>query len=347
MTQLVKLTELDRISEGLESFEQRKAELTELAESAKGFDINSIADKEAFKYLVEKRKELKEARVKVEKEGKSMRDLITPVSKMISAKEKELVSIISPEEDRLQSREDWFKAETEKVRIEAETAQKLIIQKRIDALSSFGVAIDYIEVLGMDDLKFDEVLLKAKADFQAEQERIAKEKADADVARLAEEQRIADEKEAMRVESERLENIRIEQKAAQDKIDADLHEIELEKARIEHEKQAAIDAENNRIQEIENRIERANEIEAAKKQAAEKAIRDQKEKQERERIAAERKAAKQPDLIKALNVVKSLTISYDPSVAIKDQELNNIISEFIVEADGIMKKYISIIEATK
>lgn len=326
MTTLVKVDELNKITEGLEAFELRKKELSDLAESAKDFGVSTIEDKEAYKQLVEKRKELKAARVLVEKEGKAMRDVITPVSKMISSKEKELVAIIEPEEERLSKNEAWFIAETDRVKAEAEAKEKARIQARMDALNSFNVAIDYIEVLSMTDEQFNARLEAAKIDFQIELDRKAKEEAEAAEAKRIEEERIAAERaelEKLRKEKEEAEKA---MQAERDAIAAERKAIQDEKDKIEADKQAAIDAENKRIQDEANRVKREAEIEQAKKDAAKKALEDQKAKEERDRIAAERKAARQPDKAKLEAYILNLESLLTP-VALKSEEALNITTE--------------------
>src|SRR5438034_265480 len=94
----------NKIQSGLQAFEQRKAELTELKAEAHGLKIESIEDKVTISAVSTIRKKLKVARVQIEKEGKSMRDPLTQMNKTISAKEKELVDIIEPTEKELLER---------------------------------------------------------------------------------------------------------------------------------------------------------------------------------------------------------------------------------------------------
>src|ERR1700761_879098 len=80
----------EKIKSGLAAFEERKTELNILKAEVDGLDIKSIEDKAGIKQVTEGRKKLKNARVEIEKEGKSMRDPLTALAKTISAKEKEL-----------------------------------------------------------------------------------------------------------------------------------------------------------------------------------------------------------------------------------------------------------------
>lgn len=331
-----------KIAAGIKAFEAKKIELQELADSANGLTINGIEDREGLKVLSSKRKELKAMRVEITKQGKSMRDTLTAVSRNISAKEKELVEIIEPVEKELQSKEDAIEAEKERIRqgeIERENAR---IQKRIDALAQYGYQIDYTDIKAMSDETFDKYLEAAKAQFEneqaekAEQERLQRER--------EEKERLEREAEAKRIEDERkeLEALRKKQEEAQRIIDEQNARIAAENKRIEDEK-AAIEA--ARQKEIEDK-KRAEEIRIAQEKAAEsarlKAIEDAKEaeriraeKEEKERIAAERKAARQPDKIKIQEYIKAIKSVPVPDMKTEDgQVIMSQIQELITRFDA-------------
>lgn len=204
MNELTTTTELQKITTGLESFEQRKQSLIDLAESAEHLAIESIGDTEGIKAVSTKRKELKSARVQIEKEGKSMRDLITPISKHISAKEKELLSIILPHEERLYAREQWVEKEIEKIQQEKEAEEKARIQQRIDQLAKYNVAIDYVMCLGLTDEQFEKKLSVAKSEFEAEQKRIEEENNRIAAEKKKEEERLKKQKEDQEKEEKRI-----------------------------------------------------------------------------------------------------------------------------------------------
>src|SRR5690606_7213949 len=74
------------INKGIEAFEKRKSELLEMASHADGLKIESIDDREGIKEVSRLRKDLKFARVEIQKEGKAMRDPLTSISKFIIEK---------------------------------------------------------------------------------------------------------------------------------------------------------------------------------------------------------------------------------------------------------------------
>lgn len=174
----------NNINDGLKAFEEKKSELTKLKEDAAGLTIESIDDKEAIKTVATWRKSLKAARVEIQKQGKAMRDPLTKISKSISAKEDELIDIISPTEKDLQEKEDWVESEKKKLSEAEEARKQAIIQQRIDKLAAFGFAIDIIFLQGLDEAQFEKVLANAQAEFEKEE------------AKKAEDARLEQEKQA-------------------------------------------------------------------------------------------------------------------------------------------------------
>lgn len=307
-----------KISNGLIVFENKKEELEALAEESKGLTIAGIDDKEGMKLVSEKRKALKAERVALQKQGKEMRDGLTQMSRQISEKEKELVSIIEPTEKELLAEEKRIEDEKERIRQEEIAKEEARIQIRIDALAKYGFQIDYADIKSMSDETFDKYLDAAKIQHEKEEA----EKAEAERLRLEQEEKERQEKEAeqKRLEAERaeLEKLRQEQADREAKIKAEQEAIAAEKKRIEDEK-AAIEAAKQK--EIEDK-KRAEELKIAQEKAAEaarlKAIEDakeaerlKKEAEEKARLAAERKAARQPDKKKIeayIAAIKSIQI---------------------------------------
>lgn len=335
MTQLVKLEELDKIQSGIEVFETKKDEAKTLALRAAAVNISDINDKEGFKILVETRKSLKSFRVEIQKQGKSLRDLITPVTKMISAKENELVDITEPEEKRLLERENWVNAELERIKVEAENARKAKIQARIDELAKYNVAFDFFIISEMSDELYTQKLAEAKQEFETEQKRIADEKEAERLAKEEEDKRQAAIAEQNRLDAEKLANDKKELERQQKELQAERDRIQAEKDAVAKAKQDAIDAENKRIADAEAEKKKQAEIEKAKKEAADKALADQKAKEERDRIAAERKAARQPDKVKLEQLAVNISDIDIPLV--KSEEAREVIEKACEQLNAIVK----------
>ncbi len=259
----------EKINNGLVSFEERKASLQVLRESAQGLKINGVEDKAGLLAVSSKRKELKAARVSIEKEGKQLRDHITVISKNISAKEKELVEIIEPCEDELQKEEDRIAAEKKKIEDDKAEVERLRIQGRIDALAAFGYAIKIETITSIDDETFAVVLNDAKNQHEKE------------LANKAEEERLKKEvEEKLIAERKELEELREKNAAAQRIIDTENARIKKE----QDDKAAELLAAQKKIDDEKAAIEMKKQKEIDDKLAAEKLEQAQKDAAEKERL---------------------------------------------------------------
>ena len=303
----------EQIGTGIAAFDNKKAELEALAEDSKGLKITDINDKSGAKLVYEKRIALKNTRVEITKQAKSMRDSLTKVSKDISAREKELIDIIEPTEKELQAEEDRIEAEKEKIKQAAIDAENKRVQDRADKLFEYGFKLEISDLKAMSDETFDVALNGAKSAYEKEQaekaeaERIA---AEAEAKRLKD---LQDEQDKIAAERKELEELREKQaeidrkqKEAQDKIDAENKKLADEKAAMEAKKQSEID-EANRKEELRLATEKAVEAERLK------AIEDQRlaelKRLEDERIAKEleaEKAANAPDKKKIESYIAQL-----------------------------------------
>lgn len=234
----------NNINAGLKAFEARKAELISLKERVSGLEITSIDDKAAIAEVSAARKTLKKARVEIEKEGKSMRDPLTKISKSISEKQYELIDIISPTENELQAKEDWVKVENLKIEQAESQRKQAIIQGRIDALAEYGFAIDITFLTAIDDEQFHKVLDNARAEFEKEQSA----KAEAD--RLEQEKQAQIEKDLAD-----LKELRAKQDEADRIIRERQEELDRQAAVQKQKEEEIIEHERKRIQaEHDNKI---------------------------------------------------------------------------------------------
>lgn len=283
----------EKISTGLVAFDERTATLTALKNKSTGLKISSIDDKAGLQLVSKTRKELKAARVEIEKEGLAMRSLLSTFSKDISAKEKELIAIIEPTEIELQAEEDRISAEKEVIRLAEEAAKQKVIQDRIDTLALYGYAIDYAVITTIDQPTFDKVLSNAKLEFEKEQE------AKAEVARLAQ-----IESDKLEADKKELAELREKQVAAQAIIDTENARIKKE----QEDKELAILKEQNKI-EAQKKLLEADKAEAEKERVA--AIALQKVKDEAAETAR----------LKALENVKIATAAENKRIADEKAEL--------------------------
>ncbi len=321
------LTVIERASSVLK-FDETKAALLPLVEASAR--IVSITNGAGYQEAQSARMKLRNTRVEIEKRGKAAREDATAFSKAVIAKEKELVGVISPEEDRLQSLQDEWdtaiareraaKAETERLRVFA-------IRQHIDAirampLRAVGVASATIAELLQsvsEPLTFDAQEFTAEA-RSAQADAVAALTAALDAAKADDARREQDRKdreaEARRIAEERAElaRLRAEQvsRAAEERarltaereaeekrqLDALLARIEADnKAAAEREAVAAAErakqAEELRMQRAAEEQARAERmaVEAAERAVRKKADDDLREMQRKEQAAIDARIA--------------------------------------------------------
>lgn len=229
-------------TKNIEKFDPTIEALTEMVTQS-----NAITEKSEPLEIRAMRLELKNARIAITKRGKELREEAVAYQRAIIAKEKELVSIIEPEEDRLE-----FIEEVARVRKEAEDRVKLLPMRR-ERLAELGITATITDdfLCMLDTVGFQEWTNKAVA-IMNEARRIeleAKEKAMKAVEeRLQREKEMKEREEKAREEEKRLAEERIKQaeadaerrvKEAEEKAKRDAEEAEKKRlAAIEAEKMA-------------------------------------------------------------------------------------------------------------
>lgn len=268
------LTVIGRASAVL-SFDETKAALLPLVEASAR--IVGITNGAGYAEAQSARMKLKNTRVEIEKRGKAAREDATAFAGAVIAKQKELIGVITPEEDRLQALQDEWDAAIARekaAKAEAERLRVFAIRQHIDALralplravGSTSAHIAEALALASAPLAFDPQELAGEAQA-AQNDAVSALTAALDAAKADEIRRESErrerEAEAARIAAERAELTRL--RAEQEKRDAE------ERAKIAAEREAA-----RKAQEEEDR-----------KAAAE---REALAKIERDRIAAERAA---------------------------------------------------------
>lgn len=173
-----------------------KEELLSLVKQSKHYTITGIDDKQGLSQVHEHRILLRDKRIEIEKGAKALRDNATRFSRTVSAREKEFISIISPEEERLKSKELWVEGEKEKIKVEEERKRAEALQAKIDALHAVGASHDLVELQVIPDEVFAELLEQHTIAYnhkkaKEEEERLFKEaEVQKEKDRIAEEARI-------------------------------------------------------------------------------------------------------------------------------------------------------------
>lgn len=134
----------------IEKFDPTAVELNKMIDVTKNITATDLKDKKQLEIVKENRISLKNARVKIQKIGKELREDALAYQKAVIAKEKELIGIIEPEEERLSKIEE----EAKKLVIIEERKTK--IPERQEKLMSIGNTDTTEEkLLSMGDNEFD------------------------------------------------------------------------------------------------------------------------------------------------------------------------------------------------
>lgn len=165
MTQLI--PQLETIQTGLQAFETRKETVKQMVLNAAS--LVQITNKQEYKAVDEKRKELKAERNAIEKEGKLLRDPVNALAADILVKERELTTEISPEEKRLQGLQDEWDKEQDRIKQEQINAENRRIQSMIDHLAEYSFALPHETLCTISVEDFNMTLAHAKSEWDKEQ----------------------------------------------------------------------------------------------------------------------------------------------------------------------------------
>ena len=223
----------------IEKFDPTVAELHKIAADARAIVVTDINDKAQLDAVSDKRKELKAVRVKITATGKQLRADAISFQKAVIEKERDLVAIIEPEEERLQQIEKDIEAKKEAERM------ALLLPVRRKRIEDIGykqyrhtdaelnaMSVDEFEKAFVNMQKFvNEETAKKLAEDRAKVDADQKKLDDEASAREREEQARKDERE--RIEREAKEKIEREAREAAAKV---LREAEEKAAREKAEK---------------------------------------------------------------------------------------------------------------
>lgn len=256
----------------LAKFRPLPKHLNDMSEKAKGFTLDDFKDAEKSKVAHDHRIALRDARVELQKIGKSLRADALTFQKTVISKEKELVAIVEPEEKRLKDLEEEAK------RIEERKKREELIPKRkqrIIELVPEGVENPYLkgddELLDMDSQAFESFFNDCRSDWNArEADRIRRE---AQIQQEEREKKLQAEQAEIQRKREELEDLERKAKAQR----------EVEEARLAQER-ARLDAEVEARKQAEQEAKLKAEREKAEAEA-ELARLETEKKEEEERLA--------------------------------------------------------------
>lgn len=294
--------------------------------------VTDVTDQAQVKAVHDARMIVRKARVGVEKKRTELKADALAYGRRVDAEAKRLKALIEPIESHLLAEENKVKEAEEARRRELEERQRAVTQKRVDDLQAVGVVMPWDDVQALSDSDFAALLAESGAAFKArkaEEERLAKERAEQEERNRIEAARLAEEQAKLAAEREARE-------AAQRRLEQQRHELELERQRIEAEKQARL-AEIEAAKEAERR--EAEAAERARTETEERLKREEAERKEREaaeKAEADRIAALRPDREKIEAFAASLLAVERPALSRKAaaKRASAEIGEIVTRAAG-------------
>lgn len=285
--------------------------------------ITDLKDEDQFNSVKDARLVVKGKRCAVENRRKELKADALAWGKKVDTEANRIKGLLEPIETHLQNEENKVIEEQKRNEAEEKERQRKITQGRIDELLKVECVMPFMEVATLTDEEYADLLQGKTQEWEAEQEKKAKEVAE----RKAEEERLAKQKAEQDAFSAALkkqaDDLAAQQKAIQD----EKNRIEAEK-RVEQERKAKEKFEK----ETRERIER---------EAKEKIERESREKEEAEKRAAEKKAKKaemRPDKDKAYDFANA--ISDIPTPEVKSDEVRELLawaSNEVKDLSGLIK----------
>lgn len=309
ITEIIEKAGLEKKSQStlIENFTPLFDAARQWQEDAQSIVVTDETQTDMMKKAREIRLELKKIRVNADKVRKSLKEDALRYGKAVQGVYNVIEYLIVPQEKYLEEQEKFAELQEQKRKEE-------LTEKRQHELEPYAeyvpVQIDLAEMSEEDYRKLYNGAkyqheARLEAERTAEEERIAREKAE------------EEERERIRKENERLKKERedMERQAAAERAEREKKEAEERKKREEEEK-ARLEKERNEREERERlESEKRALIEKENRRIAEEKAR--KEAEERARIEAERKAAAAPDVEKIKAFADTLIALKGPQCATK------------------------------
>lgn len=263
----------------IEQFNPTMAELTTLAAQYQTLTIQGIDDKEGYERVHKARMVLRDTRTNLQKTGKMLRADALKFQKAVIEKEKELIALIEPTENKLEKIQDEIDEQKERAKRVGD------LPRRREKIKEIDLVMTDDELLAMDSHGFDSFMFSRRNEYLDMKEQKMKEEAAAKLKQEQEEQnkKMAEELAKVRIEQERQAKKAAEDQAKlnaeKDKIEAEKKKLDEERAAIEREKQRQIDIENAK-KEAEERLKQEAELKAKQEEEEKKKIEKKKKYQD-------------------------------------------------------------------
>lgn len=156
----------------MDQFNPKKAELITLADEAKKALSVEIVDKKTYEQVHQAQMILRDARVNIEKTGKTMREDAVAYQKKVIEVEKDLIAVISPVEEELKAKKKVYDDEQERIKEEEARKAEEALNNRVQELAKYGYThSDMFDLKTKTDEEFQTLLSEKKTAWE-ESERI-------------------------------------------------------------------------------------------------------------------------------------------------------------------------------
>jgi len=252
--------------------------LSLLAKEADEIMLLNITDRKSRLVVHDKHIELRDKHIEITKGRKAFTEEADQRKKIALATEKELIGVISVQEEALKAKKEAYDSEQELIKQKELNRKAVLLGERMDILQKFAVYFYPPEMIDMTEEEFLSMVAIARSNFLVkEQLRIEEEKA-AEDARVKKEQ----EAEDARVKKEQEDAIKKEEMdKRQTELDARQKIIDDQECAI-RDQQDVIDQENKRIA-YQKELDAVREVASAKARI-EEANRIQREADEKKQL---------------------------------------------------------------
>lgn len=259
----------------IEKFSPTVMEIQKVVDGGSSITISDFSNKEQVKAVRDHRTKLQAIRVSITKQGKEYRQKAIDFQKAVIGKEKSLIALVRPEEERLADLIEQASA------FEEREKRKELLPKRLDRLATFkdGVEVSEEEILDMDSTTFEGYCNKRIAD-----------KNEKDRLELEEKQRTIKEAEARAAREKEI-------KEAEDRVrEAERKRAEEAEIKLKEERERAEKESKERI--VRNEREAKERVEKVEREAKEKLEREERERKEKAEAEARKEAEQKEKLAK-------------------------------------------------
>ncbi len=340
-------------------YDVNEAEISKMANIYMELTVKDVDDQEGFDSVHAARMVMVKHRTSVERLRKSANENAQKFIKNNNANASKLIELMEPIETHLRTEEDKVAKEKERIRVEQEAKERACVEIKINDLLRYGVIKPFVDIANMSDGEYQTLFAFAKTTYEAEQKRIADEKARMETERLAlqkereeESTRLEKQRQEQFAENLRLQNIRKDQEAAALKIEAEKKAIEdAKREAIRAHEEAERKEQERKGRELFEKQAAENARIKAEKEAVEKVAREAREKKEREEAEIAEKARIEelkPDKVKLVAYAQDLFAHIRESAFVpKNKAVKKILAEAERDLESIALNILNKAEGLK